>query len=116
MEGLKVLIVDDSEDMRRMIKQFITRHVDEFVECDDGAAAFECYRQHNPDLVLMDIKMKNVDGLTATRKILTEYPQARVVIVSQWDTEALRENARQAGAIDYVSKWNLLPLRKLVGS
>jgi len=113
---MKVLIVDDSEDMRRMIKQFITRHVDEFVECDDGGEAFECYRLHHPDLVLMDIKMKGVDGLTATKEILAAYPQARVVIVSQWDTAGLRESARAAGAVDYVSKSNLLPLRRLIGS
>ena len=111
---MKVLIVDDSEDMRRMIKQFIRRHVDEFVECADGAEALECYRQHNPDLVLMDIKMKSVDGLTATKEIIAAYPQARVVIVSQWDTTGLRKNARAAGAIDYISKSNLLPLRRLI--
>lgn len=113
---MKVLIVDDSKDIRRMIKQFIKKQVDEFVECEDGAAALECYRQNEPDIVLMDIKMKTVDGLQATREIKTAYPEARIVIVSQWDTQALRKKASQAGALAYINKTNLLPLRALLES
>jgi two-component system chemotaxis response regulator CheY len=113
---VKVLIVDDSKDIRRMIKHFIKKQVDEFVECEDGAEAVEFYRRHSPDVVLMDIKMRTVDGLEATRQMKAEYPQARIVIVSQWDTQALRNSAREAGAVTYVNKSDLLPLRKLLES
>jgi two-component system chemotaxis response regulator CheY len=113
---VKVLLVDDSKDIRRMIKQFIKKQVDEFVECEDGAEAVEFYRRHSPDVVLMDIKMKTVDGLAATRQIKAEYPQARIVIVSQWDTQALRDSACEAGAMSYINKSDLLPLRRLFES
>ena len=99
-----------------MIKHFIKNQVDEFVECEDGAEAVEFYRRHGPDVVLMDIKMKTVDGLEATRQIKAEFPHARVVIVSQWDTQALRKSAHEAGAVTYVNKSNLLPLRKVLES
>jgi DNA-binding NarL/FixJ family response regulator len=113
---MKVLIVDDSWQIRRMIKRFIRDQVDEFVECEDGSEAFESYKKHRPDLVLMDVKMKGVDGLEATKEIKATFPDARVVIVSQWDSPALRMKAKQAGAATYITKTNLLPLRDLFES
>jgi NarL family two-component system response regulator LiaR len=110
---MKVLIVDDNERMRLMIKRFIRDQVDEFIECEDGSKVLESYSQHNPDLVLMDVKMKNLDGLEATKEIKTAFPDAQVVIVSQWDSPALRLRAAEVGAKSYVTKTNLLPLRDL---
>ena len=111
---MKVLIVDDSEPVRRMIKEFVQDQVDEFVDCNDGSEALTTYSQHHPDVVLMDIKMENVDGFEATRLIKGVFSGARIVIVSQWDTPALRKAARESGAEAYVSKLNLLPLRELL--
>jgi CheY-like chemotaxis protein len=109
MDLMKVLIVDDSQQIRRMIKRFIRDQVDQFVECEDGSQAFASYKQHSPDLVLMDIKMKSVDGLKATKQIKTAFPDAWVVVVSQWDSPELRKRALEAGASSYITKTNLLP-------
>jgi len=109
---MKVLIVEDSEEMRRVIKRFIRDQVDEFVECEDGSEAVAAYGQHRPDLVLMDIKMREVDGFEATREIKAAFSDAHVVIVSQWDSPALRETARLAGAEKYITKLDLMPLRE----
>jgi CheY-like chemotaxis protein len=100
---MKVLIVDDSEEVRRMIKRFVRGQVDEFVDCDDGDQALDSYRQHSPDVVLMDIKMKRVDGLEATKQLKKAFPDARVVIISQWDSPAMRKQARQSGANAYIN-------------
>jgi CheY-like chemotaxis protein len=116
MIAMKVLIVDDSEEVRRMIMHFIRHQVNEVIECADGSEALDAYKQHSPDLVLMDIKMKNVDGLAATIGIKTMFPGAYVVIVSQFDSPALRETARRAGASDYINKADLLPLRELLAT
>lgn len=113
---MKVLIVEDSESVRQTIKRVIRAQVDEFVECSDGSEALTQYREHHPDIVLMDIQMNRVDGLRATREIKAEFSDARVVIVSQWDTPALREAARESGAEDYICKRNLLPLREVLQS
>jgi len=111
---MKILLVEDSVAVRRMIKSFIADLVDTFIECGDGGEALDAYRQHRPDLVLTDIKMTKVGGFEATRQIKASFSEARVIIVSQWDSPALREAARAAGAENYISKADLLPLRDLI--
>jgi len=111
---MKVLIVDDSEPMRRMIKTLIADLKPEIFECGDGSEALTAYRKHQPDLVLMDLKMAKMDGLAATRQIRQFFPKARIVIVSQWEGAPLREAARSAGAEAYVGKSDLLPLRRIL--
>lgn len=109
---MKVLIVEDSAEMRRLLKRVLAALTPEVVECADGGEAAACFACHQPDWVLMDITMRDVDGLTATQRLLAEWPQARVVIVTNHDDDLLRQQARQAGAVGYVLKENLLVLRQ----
>lgn len=111
---MKIMIVDDSERMRQMIRTFIADLSSDIVECEDGSEALEAYRTHRPDLVLMDLKMARMDGLVATSQILESFPQTRIVIVSHWDGAPFREAARRAGAETIVSKSDLLPLRNIL--
>lgn len=111
---MKVLIVDDSEPMRRMIKTFISDLAGEIFECCAGSEALAAYRQHRPDLLLMDVQMDGMDGIAATRQIKQFFPQARIIMVSQWEDAMLREAARLAGAEAYVGKSDLLPLRSML--
>jgi DNA-binding NarL/FixJ family response regulator len=64
----------------------------------------------------MDIEMKGMDGITATREITRAFPGARVIIVTQHNDEMLRAAASAAGACGYVPKENLLAIRELIGS
>ena len=63
----------------------------------------------------MDVEMAEKDGLTATREICAAYPKARVVIVTNYDGEEMREAAKRAGACGFVMKENLLELRDILG-
>jgi two-component system, chemotaxis family, chemotaxis protein CheY len=114
--GMKIMIVDDSERMRQMIRTFIADLSSDIVECEDGAEALETYRTHRPDLVLMDLKMVRMDGLAATSQILESFPHTRIVIVSQWDDAPFRAAARRVGAEAVISKSDLLPLRSILAT
>jgi DNA-binding NarL/FixJ family response regulator len=113
---MNILIVDDSAPMRRAIRSFVDDLVDGCHECEDGAEALAAYAACRPDWVLMDIAMKNVDGITATRQIVAAYPDAQVVIVTNYDHADLRAAASQAGARDYLVKENLLDVRRILGA
>ena len=108
---MKLLIVDDSQEMRRLIKRILVDLAEEIFECENGAEAVVAYEQYNPDVVLMDIEMPVMDGLSATRKIIVAHPDARIIIVTRFDHEKMRTAAITAGASDFVGKENLQALR-----
>lgn len=111
---MKVLIVDDHEGMRALMRSFLPDAFDEIYECEDGADSLDCYRAHLPEWVLMDWKMKRMDGITATRQIIAAYPQARILLVTNFDDDNLRRAAREAGTCGYIVKENLRSLSEIL--
>lgn len=104
---LKVLLVDDNARARAMLREYLHDDAGEFCECEDGADAVAAYSNFQPDWVLMDFEMKRVDGFTATRHILAQFPQAAVLIVTNHDGQELRAEAGAAGARGFVLKDDL---------
>jgi DNA-binding NarL/FixJ family response regulator len=104
---MNFLIVEDNENMRRTIISIVAALAGEMHECSDGSEALAAYAEHLPDWVLMDVKMKEIDGITATRQIKDAFPKAKIMIVSDYDDPDLRIAARQVGASEYVIKENL---------
>lgn len=86
------------------------------MECSDGAHALAAYIEQRPDIVLMDVRMPLMDGLTATRQIKKHDSLARVVIVTDYDEDELRSLATEAGAFGYIVKQNLTRLAELIRS
>lgn len=111
-----ILIIEDNFDVRQLIKGEVEDLVDQLFESEDGSQAFELYQKHHPDWVLMDLSIKDVDGLTTTRQIKSVYPEALICIVTNYDDEYLREEAHAAGASAFVSKSDLFLLRSIVTS
>lgn len=111
---MTVLIVEDNEPMRQLLKKLMRDLTEDFTECDDGAQALDAYQRCHPDWVLMDIKMKMMDGLAATREIKAAFPEARIIIVTGYDDDRLRAAARSAGACGYVHKENLIELHQIL--
>jgi CheY-like chemotaxis protein len=74
---LKLLIVDDNDRMREMVKFYVQDLAFEISECGDGLEAIDCYEKTRPDWVLMDWEMKRMDGLEATKHIIKNHPNAR---------------------------------------
>lgn len=111
---MKLLIIDDNPQMRRLLRRVLTGLFTEVCECADGTEAVAAYSHQQPDWVLMDIEMPEVDGLTATRRIRAEFPAAQIVMVTQYDDRELRAAASAAGVSGYVLKDDLLSLRSLL--
>ena len=111
---MNLLIVEDNKAMRELIKSML-EDVAEFIgECADGAEALAAYSLHRPDWVLMDIKMSGLDGIAATREIKTAFPEARIMIVSDYTDPDIRAAASSAGACEYVNKEALFDLRQIL--
>ncbi len=110
----KILIADDSARMRRMVRDTVASLPSEVYEAGDGAEAVAIYCAQRPNIVLMDLRMKPLDGLQATARIKAQFPEAHIVIVSQYDEAGLRAEAARVGACAYVLKENLQELPGMI--
>ncbi len=96
-----VMVVDDSKFMRNRIKEALEG--DELTvvgEAKDGDEAIELYRELKPELVTMDVTMRNTDGFTAAEEILKEFPEAKLVLLTLREEEEkhfLEEAAKKLG-------------------
>jgi two-component system chemotaxis response regulator CheY len=101
----KIMIVDDAAFMRMMIKDILTKNGYEVVaEAADGAQAVEKYKEHQPDLVTMDITMPEMDGIAALKAIKEINASAKVIMCSAMGQQAMVIDAIQAGAKDFIVK------------
>jgi two-component system, NarL family, response regulator DegU len=113
---LKILIVDDNTRIRELIKKNLVK-LDEnnmLIECDDGEDAIDLFNTHSPDLVLMDIMMKRMDGFSAIKKILLKSPTAKIIVISQLPEQEYKQEAFNCGAVDYLNKENLYLLGQMI--
>lgn len=113
---MKILIVDDNQKMREMMRSYLQTFSGEISECADGAEALQAYREFLPDFVLMDWQMSRVDGITATREILKNFPDARIFMITQFDDAELRSSAAEAGICGFVLKDDLHAVREVLRS
>jgi PAS domain S-box-containing protein len=104
-----VLIVDDQPTVRSGLRSLLASRPDWKIsgEAADGLEAIEKAKSLHPDLILMDVSMPRMNGLEATRLLLKEVPDAKVVIVSQNDPAVVSIQARQVGASGHVAKHEL---------
>lgn len=109
---ISVMIADDSDEVRRMLRAVVADVADPIFECRDGGEAWTAYATYRPDWVLMDISMVPMDGVTATRHIVHTFPAARIVMVTQYDDVRFRNAAQEAGACGYLLKDNLFEVRR----
>jgi CheY-like chemotaxis protein len=112
---MKIMIVDDSASIRQMIRSLLSKTEDDVCECSDGSEALETYTRCLPDWVLMDIRMKKMDGFEATESILARFPDARVVMVTQYDEPELRKRAKEIGVCAFVLKEHLHDIKGVIG-
>ena len=103
---IRVLVADDHPVTREGMAAMIDAAADMQVvgQAADGARAVELYREHQPDVAMLDLRMPRMDGGAATAAILEEFPKARVIVLSAIDGDEAIYRALQAGARGYLLK------------
>lgn len=106
MQTIRIMLVDDQRLMREGLRTILELEDDLQVvaEGEDGQAALDGYAAAMPDVVLMDIRMPRLDGVEATRRLCQQWPQARVIILTTFDEDALVFDGLRAGALGYLLK------------
>lgn len=103
--GMRILVVDDSSIMRKMIRRTLQADGHEILgEAKSGFDAIEMYKALDPDLVTMDITMRGMDGLEAAKEILKYDASALIVFLSNLEKGTYKEDAMRLGAKSYLSK------------
>lgn len=108
MEPLKVVVADDEALMRTILRARLEKLGHQVVaEAENGELAVEAVRTHRPDAVILDIRMPEMDGIEAARRITSETPCA-ILFLTAFGDQVLVEQASEAGAFGYLMK----PFRK----
>ncbi|HEX7734140.1 MAG TPA: response regulator transcription factor [Ktedonobacteraceae bacterium] len=104
--AIRIVLVDDHSVVREGLRMFLGRDPELVVvgEANDGAEALDVVRQLRPDVVLMDLLMPVLDGITATTLIRQQYPETEVIAMTSVLESATVVNAIKAGAIGYLLK------------
>lgn len=103
--GVRLLIADDHELVRSGINSLLEgTGIEVVAEAANGTETVRLAKQHNPDIVLLDIRMSDGDGLTALEELHRDLPQSKVVVLSTYDNPTYMARAHALGASDYVLK------------
>ena len=100
-----ILIVDDFDDTRLLLRTWLQKKGFRVVEAENGNLAVSAAESVRPDLIIMDVEMPELDGLAATRKIreLEGFEAVPIVAVSAYGADQYRDHALAAGCNEYVS-------------
>jgi DNA-binding NarL/FixJ family response regulator len=103
---VRVLLVDDDDLMRAGLDAVLSSDatVEVVGEASDGRRALEQVRAHGPDVVLMDVRMPDLDGIAATREVIAAFPEAKVVILTTFEQDDYIFGALNAGASGFLLK------------
>ncbi|MGH7154378.1 MAG: response regulator, partial [Acetobacteraceae bacterium] len=101
-----ILVVEDTEDNRRIIRDLLSAYDYELLEAKDGAEGVAMAQHHHPDLILMDVQLPVLDGYEATRRIKAQPELAHipVIAVTSYALSGDEAKARDAGCDAYVAK------------
>ncbi|EJN60289.1 chemotaxis protein CheY [Halogranum rubrum] len=102
--AIQVLIADDSEFMRNLLREILETEYEVVAEAENGVEAVKLYDEKQPDLVMMDIVMPIRSGIEATNEITENDPTARVIMCTSVGQEEKMKAAIKAGAQGYITK------------
>ena len=102
---VKVMVADDSDAIRQVLRDILSIGEHEIVaEAVDGNEAVEKFDKMQPGILLLDLAMPKKDGLTVVKEIMSKYPNAKIILITASDNEAVIKDCLAAGALTYISK------------
>lgn len=101
---MKLLIVDDAPYVVKVLRDMLGAHGYEVHEAVNGKEALAKYREVNPDVVLMDILMPMMNGVSATRSIIEHDPDAKIIVLTAVGKQGLEKDCIEAGASGFIMK------------
>jgi NarL family two-component system response regulator LiaR len=106
MTTIRILLVDDHAVVRSGLSKFLLVNKDLKLvgEASDGAEAVQMAGLYHPDVIIMDLMMPGMDGVTATRTIHQKYPEIKIIALTSFSEQNMVQGALQAGAIGYLQK------------
>ncbi|GEM_PF-905434 len=105
MQKPSILIVDDEEQARKNLKNFISpRYTCDIEEAGDGQEAIEKVKKMMPDIVLLDIRMPGMSGIDVIGEVSQISPYSRILVISAWTDQDVVQKAMKLGAFDYIGK------------
>lgn len=105
MNSKKIIgIVDDRESIRELLKEFLEQEDFSVVTADDGLQAIELVKNNDLQLLFMDLRMPNLNGVEALAKIKKIKPEQKVIMMTAYGEENILDQAMNLGAYDYIAK------------
>lgn len=103
---IRILLVDDHAVVRSGLSKFlmVNKDMELVAEASDGLEAIQMAGLHKPDVILMDLIMPGMDGITATREIHKKYPQIKIIALTSFSEQNIVQGALQAGVVGYLQK------------
>lgn len=108
---MKLLIVDDHVETRSIIRSYLNPLASEVAECGDSQAAIDLCRQFEPDVMTLDMRLGNEDGIAILEFVRAHFPDIYIVVVTQFREQAIAELVVRMGAAGCFSKSHLIELR-----
>ncbi|HZC81323.1 MAG TPA: response regulator [Nitrospiraceae bacterium] len=100
----KILVIDDEPGIRDLLDTLLSRKGYDVVVADSGQKGLEVYRRGHPDVVVLDLKMPGMDGLTVLQQVRRDNPKQPVIILTGAGTPESEEQVRKLGVTEYVEK------------
>ena len=101
---MRFLLVEENKDFREYLKELINNHGDECIDLKKGMSLNTDYRNYLPDLVVIDLHLKNMSGFKAAKELLNEFPDARIAFLTNFEDELLNAAAESIGVKTVISK------------
>jgi len=102
--GLKLLFIDDDEDSLEFSDKFFSKRNYQVLTANNGAEGINIINEEEPDLVILDLKMDDVDGINVLKKIRASGNKTKVMVVSAMDDPQIINDVKKLGVSGYISK------------